>query len=71
MFQWTLLFSVSILSGLRVPNFLYIFTMLGTLSIKVTFSTSCLAFSVRLIFSANSPPFVFTGDTDFFISSLV
>lgn len=71
MFHVILLDSASILSGFSVVNFLYIFTILGTLSVRVTFSTSCLAFSDKVTFSANSPPEVFTGVTDFLISIFV
>jgi len=60
MFQWILLLSASILSGLVIPNFLYIFTIAGTRSIRVTFSMFFFAFSDRVIFSANSPCFVLT-----------
>ena len=71
MFQWILLDSAFILSGFGVPNFLYIFTILGTLSIRDTFSTSSRAFIDRFTFSANSPPFVFSGDTDLVTSNFV
>ena len=59
------------MSGFGVPNFLYIFTIFGTLSIKDTFSISSRAFIDKFTFSANSPPFVFNGDTDLVISNYV
>ena len=71
MFQWILRFIESILSGLIIPNFLYIFTIAGTLSIRLTFSTSFFAFTDSVTFSANSPFFVLTCDTYFFASSFV
>lgn len=71
MFQWTLRLAASILSGFVVPNFLYIFTIAGTLSMRVTFSTFFFAFSDSVIFSANSPCFVLTWWTDFLTSIFV
>ena len=71
MFQWIRRFSESILSGFVIPNFLYIFTIAGTRSIRDTFSTLFFAFRDRVIFSANSPCFVLTWWTDFLISIFV
>ena len=71
MFQWIRRLAVSILSGFVIPNFLYIFTIAGTLSMRVTFSTFFFVFSDSVIFSANSPCFVLTWWTDFLISIFV
>ena len=71
MFQWTRRLVASILSGFVVPNFLYIFTIAGTLSMMLTFSTFFFALSARFIFRANSPCFVLTWWTDFLISIFV
>ena len=71
MFQWIRRFAASILSGFVIPNFLYIFTIAGTLSMRVTFSTLFFALSDRVIFSANSPCFVLTWWTDFLTSTFV
>ena len=60
MLQWIRRFAESILSGLTVPNFLYIFTIAGTLSIRLAFSMFFFAFSARVTLSANSPFFVLT-----------
>jgi len=71
MFQWIRRFAASILSGFVIPNLLYIFTIAGTRSMRVTFSTFFFAFSESVIFSANSSCFVLTWWTDFLTSIFV